>query len=411
MRLPKDSPSLRAYLEYTQDEYPIHPAITGAERQKLEALRAAGQHKHASEQAHSVYGPGVFTWFMKQSGEINHALPISVFYPVPFRQAGCISDRHAKETRARYFKDNTVGVHLWGRRFRWWVAGRGVRRHSILDRQLRRLGMDASLAPIPTHRSPYPQRISFPADLPKQQTPTEDIARSAGAATTEVREFGAFIRLAERVLRQLKAEKRYGIDQPVSVDAPRRIDGFPDDAGKVFALARLLQDYSKKAGGLPNLNHPTTYSEKRAITVLFGSQQERPAVAVEQLVEGQAPTRFRVLVLGGQIALIEYISKTKSQTTTLRYDRNLKLLGDAEPGKPTTRPRNIMKAVETVQGIATGLECTQIEVYVRGKNVLISDITIAPDYVGNDKLPSTIDQYLGQVWSGSSLFPNPATAV
>jgi len=60
---------------------------------------------------------------MEQSGEISHATPPSVFYPLPFRQAGQISDIHVREFRAAYIKDDTLGVHLWGRRIRWWVQG------------------------------------------------------------------------------------------------------------------------------------------------------------------------------------------------------------------------------------------------------------------------------------------------
>ena len=74
------------------------------------ALKAAGQIKHASEQAHSVYGPGVLTTFIEQSGEISHATPPSVFYPLPFPflQAGQISDIHVREFRAAYIKDDTL---------------------------------------------------------------------------------------------------------------------------------------------------------------------------------------------------------------------------------------------------------------------------------------------------------------
>jgi len=148
MGLPQDSPGLNAYLDYVQDEYPIPPNLPPEDRDRMLALKAAGQIKHASEQAHSVYGPGVFTSFMEQSGEISHATPPSVFYPLPFRQAGQISDIHVREFRAAYIKDDTLGVHLWGRRIRWWVQGRGIARYSLMDRTLRHLGIDPKAAPI-----------------------------------------------------------------------------------------------------------------------------------------------------------------------------------------------------------------------------------------------------------------------
>lgn len=149
MRLPVDSPGLAAYFDYVQDEYPIAPNLPPEEQAALRALKAKGAHKHASEQAHSIYGPGVFTWFMEQSGEITHAAPKSVYYPVPFRQAGTVNDLSSQELRERFVKDDTLAIHLWGRRFRWWVRGRGITRYSLLDRQLRKLGVNPRLAPIP----------------------------------------------------------------------------------------------------------------------------------------------------------------------------------------------------------------------------------------------------------------------
>lgn len=154
--LPHDSPGLKAYFDYVQDEYPIPPNLSPVDREKMLALKAAGAVKHASEQAHSVYGPGVFTHFMQESGEIAHATPASVFYPLPFRQAGQISDIHIRDFRANYIKEDTLGIHLWGRRIRWWVRGRGIQRYSMMDRTLRRLGIDPRKAPIPTAKRKAP---------------------------------------------------------------------------------------------------------------------------------------------------------------------------------------------------------------------------------------------------------------
>jgi hypothetical protein len=148
LRLPKSSPALADYMDYVADEYPIPPWLDDAERADWEAQRARGELKHASEQAHSVYGPKVLTWFAGASGEISHAKPVPAYYPVPFRQAGEISDLTSAELTEKYLRPETVAVHLWGRRIRWWIAGRGVRRYSLLDRKLRLYGIDRSAAPV-----------------------------------------------------------------------------------------------------------------------------------------------------------------------------------------------------------------------------------------------------------------------
>lgn len=153
MRLPSDSPGLAAYFDYVQDEYPIAPTLSDEKRQEAEYLKARGEYKHASEQAHSVYGPGVFTWFMEQSGEIEHATPTAVFYPVPFRGVGQVNDLHVRELRKKYIKEETLAIHLWGRRLRWWVRNTGVKRYSLIDRRLRTLGIDRAAAPISKRNS------------------------------------------------------------------------------------------------------------------------------------------------------------------------------------------------------------------------------------------------------------------
>lgn len=149
--LPGDSPALKNYLKYVSDEFPIPPWWDDELRSDAEIQKNAGKWKHASEQPHGIYGPAALTWFLKDSGEIEHAKNIKAFYPVPFKKAGDLSK--AVDVHGRYFSDETKAVHLWGRRNRWWIAGRGVRRYSFIDRRTRSLKIDRKIAPIVDPRS------------------------------------------------------------------------------------------------------------------------------------------------------------------------------------------------------------------------------------------------------------------
>lgn len=174
LRLPGESPALAAYLDYVSDEYPIPPWLDDGQRAEWEAQRARGEIKHASEQAHSVYGPKVLTWFCRVSGEIEHAREVPVYYPVPFRQAGDISDLPSAELTEKYLTDSTVAVHLWGRRIRWWIAGRGIRRYSLLDRKMRLYGIDRGAAPVID-----PNRARVLARKAERRKRREEAAREA----------------------------------------------------------------------------------------------------------------------------------------------------------------------------------------------------------------------------------------
>ena len=144
--LPHDSPALKNYLKYVSDEYPIPPWWEKELRSDAEIKKTAGKWKHASQQPHGIYGPAALTWFLKESGEIEHAQNIKAFYPVPFRKAGELSE--PVNIHDRYFTDETKAAHMWGRRNRWWIAGRGVRRYSFIDRRTRSLKIDRKAAPI-----------------------------------------------------------------------------------------------------------------------------------------------------------------------------------------------------------------------------------------------------------------------
>ena len=118
LRLPKNSRTLAAMLEFTADEYPTPPWLPERRRKELEAARAAGRPVHVSLMPWGVWGPDALTWFLRQSGEIEHARPGHVLYPVPFAIAGVMLNPNRREKAARLLKEDTLSIHFWGRRFR-----------------------------------------------------------------------------------------------------------------------------------------------------------------------------------------------------------------------------------------------------------------------------------------------------
>ncbi len=291
MRIPKDSPGLAAYLDHAKDEYPIAPYLPAGERAALEALKKEGKHKHVSEQGHAAYGPQVFTWFMEQSGEISHAAPLKTFYPVPFKHAGEISDLHARNLRETYFDETTRGVHLWARRFRWWVDNRGFARHSLLDRKLRVLGIDPQRAPIIRKSKQAKEPIIFPSDLPQRQTPNEAVqaATPIPISTRVLRNMDPYMAVAETTLATVRAQGVYGVHDPPPQDTWRGYDHYDTEAARVFALARSVHRYTYNHRTLPDLLNPQTVTEKLLVMKMFGAIPNK-AHADKLLAEQAVPS-------------------------------------------------------------------------------------------------------------------------
>ncbi|NOE17478.1 hypothetical protein GS634_04990 [Ruegeria atlantica] len=271
MRLPFDSPTLNAYSEYCQDPYPIRPWVEGEERKELERLKQAGELPHASDQEHSVYGPGVMTWFLRHFDELKHASPIPVFYPLPFRRAGQANDIHVREFRDAYIKEETLAVHLWGRRMRWWIAN-GIKRHSFLDRRLRNLGVRPGDAPLPRHGRGGLKPVEFPANLPTLRATTEEIHDATGGVVSValLSDREDYLKAAQADLDAIAADNLYGANTPPRVGFSRGWEHYGSDPARLNALGMSLYNYADSHRSLPDLRAPKTFAEKLVVMKLFG---------------------------------------------------------------------------------------------------------------------------------------------
>lgn len=147
--LPRDSEALARLLDFTADEYAIPPWYGAGTRAELEARKAAGDPVHAGEMPWGVWGPHALTHFLKETGEIRHALPRAALYPFEYKDRRLMLrpgiDEHA------YVTEETFSIHFYGRRMRsrLLAVSDGVPRpRSLVGRLLRRHGIDPALAPI-----------------------------------------------------------------------------------------------------------------------------------------------------------------------------------------------------------------------------------------------------------------------
>jgi len=147
--LPKDSETLARLLAFTSDEFAI-PSWYGAEYQKdLEEKRAAGMPLHAGEMPWGVWGPHALTHFLKETGEVRHALPRVALYPFAYEDRRLML-RPGLDPRP-YVTDETYSIHFYGRRMRSRILlkDNGIPRpRSVIGQLLKKHGIDPASAPI-----------------------------------------------------------------------------------------------------------------------------------------------------------------------------------------------------------------------------------------------------------------------
>ncbi|MDJ0630237.1 MAG: glycosyltransferase family 2 protein [Rhodobacter sp.] len=148
--LPRFSKTLRRLNELCATEYPVPPWAKPEEKARLEAAAAAGEPVHVSELEWGVWGPAALTYFLNETGEMEHVLPQMAFFPIPFKDrrdllkpGGIIDDR---------LDLGCYGVHLWNRRLRRRIVTHenGIpHSESFVGRALERHGIDPHDAMIP----------------------------------------------------------------------------------------------------------------------------------------------------------------------------------------------------------------------------------------------------------------------
>lgn len=161
--LPSDSATLTNMMAFFKDEYAIAPWLKPWQQRELQAEKDAGRPVHMTEQNWGFTGPGAVTHFLKDSGEIEHALPETAFYPIPFKTRNhLILRRHSPENE---MTDGTYGVHFWARRMKPRLEEKegGVPQPgSFMAGLIEKHGIDPYAAPIPPKAKTDPRETATP---------------------------------------------------------------------------------------------------------------------------------------------------------------------------------------------------------------------------------------------------------
>ncbi|WP_254445027.1 hypothetical protein [Ruegeria atlantica] len=150
LALPQDSETLAKLIEFTNDPYRIPPWLPPRHRKPLEEAQRDGAPVNVAETLWGVWGPKAMTWALRQTGEIKYALPEHVFYPLNYTRRRALARPGANLDR--FFKEDTVSIHLYGRRMRAIMQNKYDGKpdpDSLVGKLVEKHGIDPLAAPIP----------------------------------------------------------------------------------------------------------------------------------------------------------------------------------------------------------------------------------------------------------------------
>ncbi len=154
LSLPKDSPTLRALIDFTADEHAIPEWLPPDTIARYEAAKQAGEPVAAGDMSWGIWGPQALTHYLKKTGEIEHALPRVALYPVHYRDRVLMTRPGAD--LGGMITDETFSIHFYGRRMRARISERfgGVPRpRSLIGQLLKKHGIDPTQNPLPDRRA------------------------------------------------------------------------------------------------------------------------------------------------------------------------------------------------------------------------------------------------------------------
>ena len=107
-------------VDYYENLPEAPPWFNKNQRRKLDRITREKPHEvRIYEAERTAFGPQAFTYFAKQTGDYDRALPSSVLYPVPFQLNDVFFDPHGRVEG--HFTEDTLSVHLYTNGTRnWW---------------------------------------------------------------------------------------------------------------------------------------------------------------------------------------------------------------------------------------------------------------------------------------------------
>lgn len=143
--IPAKGTLMDSLLDYYENLPDAPPWFNDRQRRKL--ARQPDDLPHAAriyKAERTAFGPQAFTYFAKQTGDVERALSSDYLYPVPFQLNDIFYDPHGRVEG--HFTDNTLSVHLYTNGTRPWWRKHPPLPGSYAARMCEEIGVDPSMA-------------------------------------------------------------------------------------------------------------------------------------------------------------------------------------------------------------------------------------------------------------------------
>lgn len=118
--LPRDSPGLAALTAFAEDPAPRVRFDANLRRMIIDP---AAPPTPVAFQPWAATGPMAVTYFLRESGEIRHAMPEAAFYPLDFNNRNLLIRPRRRKLVEAAITEDVYSVHFYGRRMRSRLAG------------------------------------------------------------------------------------------------------------------------------------------------------------------------------------------------------------------------------------------------------------------------------------------------
>lgn len=124
MGFPSNSQMIRELTDFLTSDFPIPPWFNKNARAAMQAKKDAGETLNLGDLPWGTTGPQALTYFSKKTGEIEHAQPQSVFFPISFPERKSLTDpKQIGTTKVAIEDSGSLCVHLYSRWIRKFLKG------------------------------------------------------------------------------------------------------------------------------------------------------------------------------------------------------------------------------------------------------------------------------------------------
>ena len=145
VKIPREGELIDRLIDYYDNLPDAPPWFNKNQRKKLE--RQPEDMPHAAriyKAERTAFGPQAFTYFARETGDVDRAMTPDTLYPVPFQLNDIFYDPHGRVEG--HFTEDTLSVHLYTNGTKPWWRKNPPLPNSFAARMCERIGLDPSQA-------------------------------------------------------------------------------------------------------------------------------------------------------------------------------------------------------------------------------------------------------------------------